>query len=63
MKPAASRLLLLPALLLSLLAGCASAPTPRGTGDLGVVIERSIGQVQVVNTHLENGSGQGTRAG
>ena len=48
--PVVSRRFLLPVLLLSLLAGCASAPAPRGTGDLGVVIERSIGQVQVVNT-------------
>jgi protein NirF len=33
--------------LLLLLAGCA---TPRGTGDLGLVIERAAGRVQVVNT-------------
>jgi len=32
---------------LLLLAGCA---TPRGTGDLGLVIERAAGRVQVVNT-------------
>ncbi len=48
--PVVSRRFLLPVLLLSLLTGCASAPAPRGSGDLGVVIERSIGQVQVVNT-------------
>ena len=34
-------------LLLLLLAGCA---TPRGSGDLGLVIERAAGRVQVVNT-------------
>ena len=33
--------------LLLLLTGCA---TPRGTGDLGLVIERAAGRVQVVNT-------------
>ena len=38
-------------LLLALLAGCA-AVTPRGTGDLGVVIERANGSVQLVNTTL-----------
>lgn len=32
------------------LAGCASTPQPRATGDLGVVIERSIGSVQIVET-------------
>src|SRR4030042_188664 len=32
---------------LLVLAGCA---TPRGTGDLGLVIERAAGRVQVVNT-------------
>ncbi|MCC6531602.1 MAG: protein nirF [Burkholderiales bacterium] len=31
------------------LAGCAS-PQPRGTGDLGLVIERAAGRVQLVNT-------------
>lgn len=31
------------------LAGCAAAPL-RGTGDLGIVIERETGRVQVVNT-------------
>lgn len=35
--------------LLSLLVGCASAPL-RGTGDLGVVIERASGSVQIVDT-------------
>lgn len=39
-------------LALALLAACASAPAPepRGTGDLGVVIERARGSVQVVDT-------------
>jgi protein NirF len=32
------------------LAGCASAPEPRGTGDLGIVVEREAGRVQVVDT-------------
>ncbi|GAB3553811.1 heme d1 biosynthesis protein NirF [Noviherbaspirillum agri] len=32
------------------LAGCASAPQLRATGDLGVVIERSKGSVQIVET-------------
>jgi protein NirF len=32
------------------LGACASAPEPRGTGDLGVVIEREAGRVQVVDT-------------
>jgi protein NirF len=36
-------------LVLSLLAGCASTPL-RGTGDLGVVVERATGTVQVVDT-------------
>lgn len=35
------------AICLLLLAGCA---TPRGSGDLGLVIERAAGRVQVVNT-------------
>lgn len=35
--------------LLTLLVGCASAPL-RGTGDLGVVIERASGSVQIVDT-------------
>lgn len=37
---------------LALLAGCASAPnaTLRGTGDLGVVVERASGSVAVVDT-------------
>jgi protein NirF len=33
-----------------LLAACAAAPAPRGTGDLGVVIERASGRVAVVET-------------
>ena len=36
-------------LVLALVYGCAT-PEPRGTGDLGVVIERSSGSVQLVNT-------------
>jgi protein NirF len=32
-----------------LMAGCAATPEPRGTGDLGLVIERSTGQVAVVS--------------
>ena len=32
------------------LAACAATPEPRGTGDLGVVIERGTGRVQVVDT-------------
>lgn len=36
-------------LLLATLAGCAGAPV-RGTGDLGIVIERAAGRVQVVDT-------------
>ena len=32
------------------LAGCAAQPALRGTGDLGVVIERAAGRVQVVDT-------------
>lgn len=43
------RLILALALTLLLLA-CATPPTPVGTGDLGVVIERANGTVAVVNT-------------
>ena len=32
------------------LAACGTAPEPRGTGDLGVVIERGSGRVQVIDT-------------
>ncbi|HJV73654.1 MAG TPA: cytochrome D1 domain-containing protein [Noviherbaspirillum sp.] len=32
------------------LAGCASTPQLRATGDMGVVIERSVGSVQIVET-------------
>ena len=32
------------------LAGCASAPTAMGTGDLGVVVARSTGTLAIVNT-------------
>jgi len=33
-----------------LLAACSSTPAPRGTGDLGLLIERASGQVAVVET-------------
>ena len=36
-------------LLAALLAGCAGV-APRGTGDLGVVVERASGSVQLVST-------------
>lgn len=42
------RVRLLAATLLLALAGCATAPPLRGTGDLGLVIERAAGRVQVV---------------
>jgi protein NirF len=38
------------ALVVGALVGCAAQPPLRGTGDLGVVIERSAGRVQVVDT-------------
>lgn len=41
--------LLLAASVALLLAGCAATPPLRGTGDLGLVIERSTGQVAVVS--------------
>ena len=45
------------------LAACATAPTLRGTGDLGVVIERAAGRVQIVDTstqrHLATVAGLG----
>jgi len=37
-------------LLAGLLAACASIAPPRGTGDLGIVIERASGSVQVIDT-------------
>ncbi len=43
-----ARLLL--ALLAGTLAACASPPELRGTGDLGIVVERAAGRVQVVDT-------------
>ncbi len=46
----ASRLAPLGALLLALVAGCAAQPALRGTGDLGLVIERASGSVLVVDT-------------
>jgi protein NirF len=50
---------LLPSLFaaLLLLQGCANAPL-RGTGDLGVVIERASGSVQVVDTTQRSGLGR-----
>ncbi len=43
---------LLAASALALFAGCAS-PTLRGTGDLGVIVERATGSVQIIDTtHL-----------
>jgi protein NirF len=41
---------LLLALLAALLSGCASTPPSKGTGDLGVVIERASGTVAIVDT-------------
>ena len=38
------------ALAACLLLGLAGCATPRGSGDLGLVIERAVGRVQVVNT-------------
>ena len=32
------------------IAGCAAQPPLRGTGDLGLVIERGRGQIQIVET-------------
>ena len=42
------------------LAGCAGAPAPalRGTGDLGIVIERATGRVSVVDTTARTRIGQ-----
>ncbi len=37
-------------LFVTLLSGCAAAPPLRGTGDLGVVIERASGSVEIVDT-------------
>jgi protein NirF len=41
---------LLTILLLVILAGCAQTPALRGTGDLGIIIERAAGRVLVVDT-------------
>ncbi|MBZ0095593.1 MAG: protein nirF [Sulfuricella sp.] len=49
-------------LLLMFLQGCASTP-PRGTGDLGVVIERAVGSIQVVETTGRTRLGQITGLG
>ena len=40
------------------LAGCAAAPQQRGTGDLGVIIERATGSVQIVETTRRTRLGQ-----
>ena len=48
-----SRRALIPALALaclSALAGCSTAPAARGTGDLGLIIERATGRAQIVDT-------------
>jgi protein NirF len=45
------------AALMVALAGCAATPL-RGTGDLGVVIERAAGRVQVVNTTTRTSLGR-----
>ncbi len=36
--------------LAALLAGCAANPAPRGTGDLGLIVERAAGRVTLVET-------------
>ncbi len=48
---------LLPLFMAALLAGCAGAPL-RGTGDMGLVIERAIGRVAVVETTQRTKLGQ-----
>ncbi|MFZ2300434.1 MAG: cytochrome D1 domain-containing protein [Gallionella sp.] len=45
------------------LAGCAATPPQRGTGDLGVVIERATGSVQIVETTRRTRLGQITGLG
>ncbi|MDO8464082.1 MAG: cytochrome D1 domain-containing protein [Gallionella sp.] len=45
------------------LAGCAAAPQQRGTGDLGVIIERATGSIQVVETTRRTRLGQITGLG
>lgn len=48
------RILIIPlALVLAATTGCASAPTLRGTGDLGVVIERASGSLLIVDTSAD----------
>ncbi len=42
----------------TLLSGCAAAPALRGTGDLGVVIERATGRVSIVDTSRRSRIGQ-----
>ncbi|MBI5438435.1 MAG: protein nirF [Nitrosomonadales bacterium] len=57
------RYLILPLLLFQLfLTGCATAPQ-RGTGDLGVIIERATGSIQVVETTHRTRLGQVTGLG
>jgi len=48
---------LLPLVMVVLLAGCAGAPL-RGTGDMGLVIERAVGRVAVVETTQRTKLGQ-----
>jgi len=50
-------LVVLAALLVPLLVGCAT-PMPQGTGDLGVVVERARGALAVVNTSTRQVLGQ-----
>lgn len=45
-------------LVLSSLAGCATTAPQRGTGDLGVIIERATGSIQVVETTHRTRLGQ-----
>ncbi len=46
-----------------LLTGCAQSPTLRGTGDLGVVIERATGSVQIVDHTARESLGRVTGLG
>lgn len=59
------RFLILPLFsILLVLSGCAATkPTQRGTGDLGVIIERATGSVQVVETTRRTKLGQITGLG
>ncbi|MDD5298439.1 MAG: cytochrome D1 domain-containing protein [Rhodocyclaceae bacterium] len=49
--------LIIPALAALMLAGCSAVPL-RGTGDLGLVIEREAGKVQVVDTSARKSLGE-----